>query len=190
MRGMTARVRSFQARTLSLEGEAACRRVRARRQNRKGFGRRRASRRLAASASREIGAPRGRRPIQEFGFEKARDRFPGAGLILNFRDDEDMPVICPTGQVFFGLAYAARMRATPANGWCRSASSANVEGSRAAPDRRDKKRAARRPAAAAQADLDSEARRIIVGKSTACRKYLCRRHNVLQTAADRPLGLI
>ena len=35
MRGMTARVRSFQARTLSLEGEAACRRVRARRQNRK-----------------------------------------------------------------------------------------------------------------------------------------------------------
>jgi len=35
------------------------------------------------------------------GFEKARDRFPGAGSILNFRDDEDMPVICPTGQVFF-----------------------------------------------------------------------------------------
>ena len=107
MRGMTARVRSFQARTLSLEGEAACRRVRARRQNRKGFGRRRASRRLAASASRENGAPRGRRPIQKLGFEKARGRFPGAGSILNFRDDEDMPVICPTGQVFFsGIAYA------------------------------------------------------------------------------------
>jgi hypothetical protein len=49
----------------------------------------------------EIGAPRGRRPIRELGFEKARDRFPGAGSILNFRDDEDMPVICPTGQVFF-----------------------------------------------------------------------------------------
>jgi hypothetical protein len=33
--------------------------------------------------------------------EKARGRFPGAGSILNFRDDEDMPVICPTGQVLF-----------------------------------------------------------------------------------------
>jgi hypothetical protein len=56
---------------------------------------------FAASASREIGAPRGRRPIQEFGFEKARRRFPGAGSILSSCDDEDMPVICPTGQVLF-----------------------------------------------------------------------------------------
>jgi hypothetical protein len=48
----------------------------------------------------EIGAPRGRRPIRKRSNEKARDRFPGAGSILNSCDDEDMPVICPTGQVF------------------------------------------------------------------------------------------
>jgi hypothetical protein len=45
----------------------------------------------------EIGSPRGHRPIRKSSNEKARDRFPGAGSILNFRDDEDMPVICPTG---------------------------------------------------------------------------------------------
>jgi hypothetical protein len=49
----------------------------------------------------EIGSPRCNRPIRKSSNEKARNRFPGAGLILNFRDDEDMPVICPTGQVFF-----------------------------------------------------------------------------------------
>jgi hypothetical protein len=43
------------------------------------------------------------RPPSDSGIGKARDRFPGAGSILNFRDDEDMPVICPTGQVFFCL---------------------------------------------------------------------------------------
>jgi hypothetical protein len=96
-----------------------------------------------------------------------------------------MPVICPTGQVFFGLAYAARMRATPANGWCRSASSANVEGSRAAPDRRDKKRAARRPAAAAQADLDSAGRhppRPSAGRAGRQRNLHRRRERVAQPA--------
>jgi hypothetical protein len=101
MRGMTARVRSFQARTLSLEGRPRAGAFARAGKIEKRFGRRRASRRLATSASREIGAPRGRRPIQELGFEKARGRFPGAGSILNFRDDEDMPVICPTGQVIF-----------------------------------------------------------------------------------------
>jgi hypothetical protein len=91
---------SFQARTLSLEG-----RPRAGAFARTGkIERVRTAARVKAPCGKrftEIGAPRGRRPIQEFGFEKARGRFSGAGLILDFRDDEDMPVICPTGQVFF-----------------------------------------------------------------------------------------
>jgi hypothetical protein len=82
MRGMTAFAQSFQARTLSLEGRPrAGAFARVGKTVKKGFGRQRASRRLAASASWEIGAPRGRRPIREFGFEKARGRFPGAGSI-------------------------------------------------------------------------------------------------------------
>jgi hypothetical protein len=48
----------------------------------------------------EIGAPRGRRPISESANDKARDRFPGAGSILISCDDEIMPVICPTCQIF------------------------------------------------------------------------------------------
>jgi hypothetical protein len=100
MRGMTAFAGHFRREPYLSKGGRVPARSRAPAKS-KGFGRRRASRRLAASASQEIGAPRGRRPIQELGFEKARGRFPGAGSILNFRDDEDMPVICPTGQVFF-----------------------------------------------------------------------------------------
>lgn len=43
----------------------------------------------------------GRRPIQEVRTEKARGRFPGAGF-LNSCDDANMPVICPTCQIFEG----------------------------------------------------------------------------------------
>ena len=41
----------------------------------------------------------GRRPIRNLPIEKARGRFPGAGS-KKFCDDEDMPVICPTCQIF------------------------------------------------------------------------------------------
>jgi hypothetical protein len=45
----------------------------------------------------EIGLPCRHCPIQELGFEKARDRFPGAGL--ESCDALNMPVICPTCQI-------------------------------------------------------------------------------------------
>ena len=48
----------------------------------------------------KIGAPRGRRPISESSNDKTRDRFPGAGSIFTSCDVRNMPVICPTGQVF------------------------------------------------------------------------------------------
>jgi hypothetical protein len=41
----------------------------------------------------------GHRPIQETTIKKARGRFPGAGF-LNAGDDESMPVICPTCQMW------------------------------------------------------------------------------------------
>ena len=41
----------------------------------------------------------GRRPILKVWNEKTRGRFPGAGF-LNSCDDRDMPVICPTCQIF------------------------------------------------------------------------------------------
>jgi hypothetical protein len=57
MRGMTARVRSFQARTLSLEGRPRAGTFARAGKIEKGLGRRRASRRLAASASRRLVRP-------------------------------------------------------------------------------------------------------------------------------------
>jgi hypothetical protein len=43
--------------------------------------------------------------------EKARDRFPGAGI--NFWDDEDMPVICPTCQILLATPIPYRMKRRP-----------------------------------------------------------------------------
>src|ERR1700733_9185401 len=43
--------------------------------------------------------------------KKARDRFPGAGI--NFWYDEDMPVICPTCQIFLAAPIPYRMKRRP-----------------------------------------------------------------------------
>jgi hypothetical protein len=101
MRGMTAFRGSFQARTLSLEG-----RPRAGAFARAGEIEKGSDGGARQGALRQALHGRLVRPAAAVRFgnldsKKARDRFPGAGSILNFRDDEDMPVICPTGQVFF-----------------------------------------------------------------------------------------
>src|ERR1700732_5244013 len=157
MRGMTARVRSFQARTLSLEGRPRAGAFARAGKIEKGLGRRRASRRLAASASRRLVRPAAAVRFRNLDSKKPATGFPARAQFSIFCDDEDMPVICPTGQVFFsGIAYARWVTVTPAEGWCRSASSANVEGSTVAPDYRGRKRAVR--PAAAQAGPDSAGR--------------------------------
>jgi hypothetical protein len=83
MRGMTARARSFQARTLSLEGRP---RAGAFARTDK-IERVRTAARVKAPCDKrftKIGAPRGHRPIRKISNEKARDRFPGAGSISIF----------------------------------------------------------------------------------------------------------
>jgi hypothetical protein len=113
--GMAVFIRPFQARTLSPlrrpranadRVHAACRRVRAHRPTSKEV--RTAARLEARLATMRCfsgdGAPVkcGRRPIQEIQKQKPAAGFPGAGFCSSC-DDGEMPVICPTCQIFFWM---------------------------------------------------------------------------------------
>ena len=83
MRGMTARGRSFQALTLSLSREAACWRVRARRQNlNRGSDGGAHQGALRPALRYEIGAPRGHRPMGEARMKKPAAGFPARAQCL------------------------------------------------------------------------------------------------------------
>jgi hypothetical protein len=77
----------------------------------------------------EDGAPAAAAQYGKVRLKKTRDRFPGAGF-CNSCDDDDMPVICPTCQIFWRALIPDRVMRR--RSWARRTASATRRSGRKA----------------------------------------------------------